>query len=378
MGIGYRFIPIKNQHGIKQKKIDNVIVDNNGSHVRVQPDDNYPAEGMYGDSFLSNLYMRDMKKNELLDAAQEVSLAKQIEPMAAVYKKIRSIGKALKKLDEKCEHADSEKKEIFEKLLDERANLEKTLAQEISRLTPESEEARNTLVTHNLRLVIAIAKTLRNRGLPLTDLIQEGSIGLMRAAEKYNWKFGYRFSTYALWWIRQSIVRSITDHRSTVRLPSYLHEAFPKVMSLQERYIAEHGYKPSLEYLTRISGYKISVVERVLTSGNIMLRLENYPENEKKLSFQDKLSYTCYVPFEYAIFDKEREEKIASILDNQLDNRQRDIIQRRNGLGEYESQTLAEIGGAHDLSRERIRQIESEALDKLKKPQVSRMLRELV
>lgn len=246
-------------------------------------------------------------------------------------------------------------------------------------LLPDFERARNTLVEHNLRWVIKIARKYTELGLPFKDLVQEGNIGLMMAAERYEWQLNLRFTTYATWWIRQRILRSINDYGDTVRLPSYIHELLPSLMSLRESYVAEHGKEPSYAQLAYLSGHNATTVENVLTAGNKIISLER---RDGRDDFNDD-SYpastdTGMLPFEgTALANLKR--ILGKMMMEKLTPREIDVVLRRSGTGKYTgASSLQEVGDAHGLSRERIRQIEREAFRKLRRGPDSLLLREFL
>jgi len=318
---------------------------------------------MLQESFVSNNYMRDLRQAELLTSDQEIELGKQTEPMICLRARKTAIERQLRKLEEDSKKVITGKKQKLEKDL-------ASCIEDERLLMPAFEAARNEFIEHNLRWVIAIGKRYMSKGVAFSDIIQDGNIGLIIAAEKYNWRFGFRFSTYAAWWIRQSIARSIITTGHMVRLPSYVYEILPKLMSLQESFINQYGRKPTYQELTEQSGYRISVVERLLTSGNHILSLETNPDSESSLVLENVLSDKRPSP-EDVFLDKERREGVAEILDKALTESSVDIIRRRFGFDEYEDdkvQTLEEIGHVYNRSRERMRQRQSSDIKRLSLP----------
>ena len=312
-----------------------------------------------GDEFISPAYMRAVRKHALLTHEREIELGKVIEPIIVVRKRMDILNKRLAECERQYEECDPEEKEILLCEIWWRERQESSILQ-----TAQFQDARNELVTHNLRWVIAIAKRFRNKGLPFKDVIQEGNIGLMRAAERYEWRRGFRFTTYSHWWIRQGITRAITDDGSVVRLPSYIYELLPMVMASKEAFITEHGCEPTYEELATRCGETAARIEIILTTGNKIISLESPAEDDSDFSLHDILPHVKE-PYEDIVFTKKRKQDINALL-NELTPKERDIIERRFGMnGHVQEQTLREIAELKGLSHERVRQIEKKACSKL-------------
>ena len=242
----------------------------------------------------------------------------------------------------------------------------------------KAQQARNALIKANLRLVVNIAKKhCHVRGLPLNDLIQEGNIGLMKAVEKFEYNRGYKFSTYATWWIRQAITRAIADQSRTIRIPVHMVETINKIYKATKDFIQEHGREPSAEELSEIMDMPIERVNEILKMAGDPISLETPvgSEDESNLSdfIEDSISPT---PYEATAATNLVEQTRIAL--STLTPREEKILRMRFGIGEATDHTLEEVGRSFSVTRERIRQIEAKALSKLRKPSRSRKLRHLI
>jgi RNA polymerase primary sigma factor len=296
------------------------------------------------------LYLKEMSSVPLLSVEEELDLAKRIE-----------IGDMAKQLmDELNGNTPPEEKE--------RLNFE----------IEDGEQARAHLIKANTRLVVSIAKRYIGRGVPFLDLIQEGNLGLMKAVEKYEYQRGFRFSTYATWWIRQTITRSIADQGRTIRVPVHMVDRIRQLYRLMHEMEQKLGRVPTTEELAEEMKVSVNKVDWMMRVSWLPLSLEspiNDDEEESELGMfvEDTLTPT---PIQSA-YNKMLRERIEAVLDT-LPPREARILRLRFGLDNGHTYTLEEVGQKFGLTRERIRQIESKALRRLRHPRRSRQLKEYV
>ncbi len=238
----------------------------------------------------------------------------------------------------------------------------------------EAQEARQRLIRANLRLVVSIAKNYVSRGLPLMDLIQEGNIGLIRAVDKFDYRKGYKFSTHATWWIRQSITRAIADQVRTIRIPVHMVETINRLFSISHGLAQEYGREPTEKELATEMQTSPKKVGEIIKAAQQPISLETPIGEERDRYLSDFIEDKKPQPAEVAI-NRALKEQLQDLLAS-LSAKERRVIELRFGLDDDRSRTLEEVGWEFGVTRERIRQIENKALRKLRHPKRSRKLRE--
>lgn len=293
-------------------------------------------------------------------------------------KKIESLEKLINGA-KRCSSSNGNLKDIKKQLkkmleeIKENPNVIKNRIKLIDALSKEHEIAKRKLSGANLRLVVSIAKKYRNRGLSFLDLIQEGNTGLMRAVDKYEYRRGFKFSTYATWWIRQAITRSIADQARTIRIPVHMIETMSKIRNISKKLLQEKGREPTIHEIAK--GVKISVVEakRVLKISRHQVSLDRPVGESEDSSFGDFVEDERAESPVTAATQELLKDRIESVLQT-LTFREREIIKYRYGIGNGYTYTLEEVGKIFKVTRERVRQIEAKAVRKLQHPIRSRKL----
>jgi len=345
------------------------------------------------------IYLQEIGRIRLLRAEEEIELARKIADLLKL-ERIREDfrlytdaewGKQVF-LFERIEKIIAEKSEKEPKLSDIKAYLGKTelMAPLVEEWLAKSKEylsafkrrlyhgrrAKEKMVQSNLRLVVSIAKKYMNRGLSFQDLIQEGSLGLIRAAEKFDHEKGYKFSTYATWWIRQAITRAIADQSRTIRLPVHLYETISRIKKTTKILSQEMRRKPTEEEIATKMEMTIEKLRFIAKSAQLPISLETPIGKEEDSRLGDFIEADGETPEDEVSKNLLRED-LENVLDT-LSPRERDVLRLRYGLDDGRMKTLEEIGQIFNVTRERIRQIEAKALRKLRHPNRNSILKEYI
>ena len=326
------------------------------------------------------------KKDLIISKIKELKLKGDVT--SAFFEELRKMGEQVEILQEQArEHKISHGNKEAAKCLAEIAGIEnsfgvnraeiKKISQVVLEADTEVNKAKIRLIEANLRLVISVAKRYVGKGLTLGDLIQEGNIGLMRAVDKFEYQRGYKFSTYATWWIRQAISRSLADQSRTIRIPVHMIENINRINRTTKQLVQEEGSDPNPEEISERSKLPVSRVRNILRITKEPISIETPIGDEEDAMLKDFIEdKTIQSPLDIAIQD-DLKTQINRVLST-LSPKEELVIRRRYGLGEDAPHTLEEVGEEFDVTRERIRQIEVKAIRKLKHPSRNRWLRDFL
>jgi RNA polymerase primary sigma factor len=324
-----------------------------------------------------------MRRRKAVTLVEELSIRTQkVQPLM---KKLDQISQRMDELEESMaalegqRHAredlanlSQEMRDLMMMTLEDPSSLRRRIESIRERFT-EYEDAKRALSGGNLRLVVSIAKKYRNRGLSFLDLIQEGNTGLMRAVDKYEYRRGYKFSTYATWWIRQAITRAIADQARTIRIPVHMIETMSKLRNVSKKLLQEMGREPTIEETAKAAGISIEETRRVLKISRHPISLDRPVGESEDSYFGDFIEDDGAESPVSAATQEMLKDKIEHVLKT-LTYREREIIKLRYGLGDGYTYTLEEVGRIFKVTRERVRQIEAKAVRKLQHPVRSRQL----
>ena len=358
---------------VEEEELQVLNVDENDEFLEAQPDEDDAKSGKAGKSRRRTqakkkqytedsirLYLQEIGRIRLLRADEEIELARKIADLLELERIRERLSDQLERTPYDSEWAEAVKSNL--PAFRHRLHL--------------GRRAKDKMVQSNLRLVVSIAKKYMNRGLSFQDLIQEGSLGLIRAAEKFDHEKGYKFSTYATWWIRQAITRAIADQSRTIRLPVHLYETISRIKKTTKLLSQEMGRKPTEEEIATRMEMTIEKLRFIAKSAQLPISLETPIGKEEDSRLGDFIESDGETPEDQVSKNLLRED-LEKVLDS-LSPRERDVLRLRYGLDDGRMKTLEEIGQIFNVTRERIRQIEAKALRKLRHPNRNSVLKEYI
>ena len=360
-GVDVLRAPIESHEEILEE-IDDEVMEDDGEEIDLSAIDLTIPEGVSLEDPVRR-YLKEIGKVPLLSADDEIELAKRMEAGNRVREDIEQI----RKKNERATSAEREKNN---------AKIKK-ITTDNAEILARSEEAKKRLSEANLRLVVSIAKRYVGRGMMFLDLIQEGNLGLIKAVEKFDYRKGYKFSTYATWWIRQAITRAIADQARTIRIPVHMVETINKLIRVQRQLLQELGREPTPEEVAKEMKMPIERVAEIQKISQEPVSLETPIGEEEDSHLGDFIQDdNVPVPADAAAFTLLREELLKVL--STLTDREQKVLRLRFGLDDGRTRTLEEVGKEFNVTRERIRQIEAKALRKLRHPSRSKKLRDFL